>query len=359
MTMKLLKKKNCSGCGACYDVCPMQAIKMKRDYEGFLYPHIAKNLCIECGKCQTVCPMEDMKCVISDNQYLGAKTIWDNERTTSSSGGIFPILAQYILKKDGIVYGAAFQKNFVLKHQGIEDEEGLQLLKETKYVQSDMRGIYKEICREIEKGRTVLFSGTPCQCEALRKFLGIIPENLLLVSLVCYGVPSPRIWEKYVHTLEKEHQGKLKRFSFRDKRDGDCGHTVSYSIENQEYISKLNDNPYLKLYFRNYIIRPACFQCPFTTVHREFDFTIGDFWGIERVNPDFEDGMGTSIVIAHSEKAKHIFEILSKEMKYFLCEKPQIMQPRLCEPTARPQKKKLFMLLYHFLPFKIVCKLLH
>ncbi len=362
------KKETCCGCGACREICPQKAIEMRPDKEGFLYPKMNRDLCNHCGKCRGVCPTNhygfEGRCTGKDkkqadkNLYLGVQAKNKAVRYSSSSGGMFSILAQYVLSRQGIVYGAGYDGAMRVIHKGVEDERQLQQLKRTKYVQSNMEGIYGKIERELKEERWVLFSGTPCQADALMRYLNRPYERLIVVDLICYGVPSPGIWSDYVKYLERAHGGKMTDFSFRDKRNRDNGHTCSCIIGGKEYAISLYQDVYCILYFKNLMLRPSCHSCRFCTVNRKSDFTIGDFWGIEGVRPKMDDGMGTSVVIAHSKKAKNIWNEIKEEFNWFQCSREDVLQPRLIQPTGAARGRRAFMLLYKIIPlFRLAAKL--
>lgn len=350
MRRLFFKKEECCGCGACADICPVHAVHMRRDQEGFVYPHIHVSACIHCGKCEKVCPIKNQVSKECSNQYFGAKAKDENVRYGSSSGGIFPILAEYALERNGVVYGAGYDSGMRVVHQKAEDQEELERIKRTKYVQSDMAGIFLCVEQHLKEKRWVLFCGTPCQTQALRLFLEEEYERLILVDLVCYGVPSSGIWEDYVKYLERKRHGKMTDFSFRDKRACDHGHMSAYIINSREYVGALYQDPFCRMYFKNYILRPSCYSCKFCTVDRDSDLTIGDFWGIEHIRPDMDDGMGNSIVLLHTARAKKIWDQIQERMDCFECKKEDILQPRLLEPSSRPEGRTLFMALYLLLP---------
>lgn len=356
--MKLFsKKEDCCGCSACADVCQVKAIHMIRDKEGFAYPVVDSARCVRCGRCKLVCPVKNHAPGNHTNQYLGAQARRKKVRYTSSSGGVFPILAEYVLGQKGVVYGAGYNERMEVVHQKAENPKELQRLKRTKYAQSDMTNIFRDIRRQLAEKRWVLFCGTPCQAQALRLFLNREYDRLIIMDLVCYGVPSPGIWEDYVKYLERKHHGGMMDFSFRDKREHNHGHSYAYVINGREYTGSLFEDRFCRLYFKNYILRPSCHNCKFCTVDRDSDFTIGDFWGIEKVRPDIDDGMGTSLVILHTDKAKSIWEQMKQEVNWFECEKEQLLQPRLLEPAGLPKKRSLYVKLYRRLPFSVFIRL--
>lgn len=355
-----LKKEMCCGCSACVDICPEGAISMIQDREGFYYPKIENSLCNNCRKCEQVCVIK-RKIEMQKEQvplYLGVQAKNQRNRFSSSSGGIFSILAQYVIGNKGIVYGAGYGSHMKVVHQEVVDMAQLVRIKGTKYVQSEMNGVYRSIEKNLKNNKWVLFCGTSCQAQALLFFLKRDYEKLIVVDLVCYGVPSPGIWIKYVKHLEYVHNGKMSDFSFRDKRNADDGHLRSYIIDGKEHVDSLYNDFFCKMYFRNKIIRPSCHNCKFCTVDRGSDFTIGDFWGIEDVRSDMNDGMGTSMVIVHTDKAKEIWKKIREETKWFECMKEEVLQPRLLSPTVAAKNRWRFMLLYKILPFSLFVKIM-
>ena len=353
------KKEECCGCNACMEICPEGAVSMVEDREGFYYPQINKSVCSDCGKCKRVCPIKSTKVEKDENLYFGVQVKDEKIRFSSSSGGIFSILAYFVISRNGIVYGAGYDEDMKVIHQKVEDLSQLEQIKRTKYVQSDMSGIYNSIEMNLRENRWVLFCGTPCQVQALKLFLNRQYERLILVDLVCYGVPSPGVWKKYVKYLERKHGGRMTEFVFRDKRNKDDGHTLSYIIDGKEYVDSIYEDNYCRMYFKNYILRMSCFNCKFCRVYRNSDFTIGDFWGIKHIRTEFNDGMGTSLVIVHSDQARRIWNEIQKELFWFQCKKEELLQPRLLYPTNGDggMNRIIFMLLYKILPFSLAVKL--
>ncbi len=353
---QFLRKELCCGCGACAEACHTGAIRMVPDQEGFRYPRMDQTRCTDCGRCKAVCPMQDQPAADRERSYYGVQVKNEAVRVSSTSGGVFSVLAEYVLRLKGVVYGAGYGRNMEVKHRRVTEPAQLFWVKGTKYVQSNMEGIYSSVEKDLLEGRWVLYCGTPCQAHALKLFLGKSYDRLLLVDLVCYGVPSPHIWGSYVKYLERRHQGRMTDFVFRDKRNRDYGHMCSYVIGDTEYVKSIYADPYCEWFFGNYTLRPSCHECRYCTVERDSDFTLGDFWGIEHVRTDMDDGMGISLVIAHSGKAGEIWERIKQDVRWFECGKKDVLQPRLLAPVAAAGKRRLFMMLYRILPFSLFIK---
>lgn len=348
------QKESCCGCGACAAVCKKKAVHMEMDAEGFYYPNIDDKKCINCGMCLQVCPLRENEEKSIKNRFYAVRNLSEKVRERSSSGGVFSLLADYVLEKGGSVIGAGYDEDLRVVHMEIDCKENLDLIRRTKYVQSDMRNIYSVIKDRLDHGKWVLFTGTACQAEAVRYYLKQEYDKLILVDLVCYGVPSPGIWQRYITWLGHKYRGQITNFYFRDKRNKDNGHVVAWENCKGEMFYPLNDDPYCRMYFKNLMIRPSCHQCQFCQVERNSDFTIGDFWGIEKFKPELDDGMGTSLVITHTVKAEQIWEKLKKGCLSFACEKKDVLQPRLIEPTPKSQKRDLMMRLYRWVPFSFL-----
>lgn len=352
--MKLFSEKSqCCGCMACVDICPRNAVVIKTDAEGFLYPYVRQDHCVNCGRCKDVCPLPRKDAGELPGKYFAAQAKNERLREVSTSGGVFPVLAEAVLEQGGMVYGAGFDNTMRVVHQRAVSRDELEHLKRTKYVQSSTAGIFCRVQQDLKMGKQVLFIGTPCQSYALQRFLQKDYSNLLLVDLICYGVPSPGIWERYTAYLEKKHHGKLTEFQFRDKRGCDNGHTVSYRIGGKEYVEKYSNSPFVSMYFSNHMLRPSCYTCPFTTVKRSSDITIGDFWGNGKITKQMDDGMGTSLVMLRSKRGVELWESIRERFDHIECSLEEAVQPRLISPTPQPSKRRLFLLLYRRLPFGV------
>lgn len=345
MTHLLDKKELCFGCSACHDACPAGAIRMAADSEGFAYPVIDQTLCTDCGACLKVCPAQ----VVSGTDLAGgtgavgqvkayALRCNDTELLkASTSGGAFSVLAQPVLESGGLVAGAAFDDNFQVKHLLAEN---IDSFRKSKYVQSDASGIYKAVKSALGDGRKVLFSGTPCQCHALLQFLGNQPDSLTVVSLVCRGVQSPGLWKAYTEHLNKN--GTLSTYCFRDKRVQNDAHTVSYTAGGKDYAAAMNKDPFSMLYTKCLTLRPSCYTCPYTRSDLPFDITIGDFWGVEKVLPQFADGRGTSLVLVRTERGKELLEKAVQNATVIEVPLESAAQTALRTPAPKSMLRKFF-----------------
>lgn len=312
--VNIIEKHCCSGCGACYNVCPVGAISMQADDEGFLYPKVDSEKCTNCALCQNACPA--LFTEFKNEKDPECYAIWANDelREVSSSGGIFSLVANYVLEKGGYVCGAAFDENFMVKHIIISDKEDLYKLRGSKYVQSDTGEVFKEIQNLLNEEKTVLFSGCPCQVAGLKNFLAKEYDHLITMDLSCHGVPSPKVWGKYLN--EKFAGQKIKEVNFRDKElngwsCNNCAIKLSYF--------QINNDDFTKGFHSSLFLRPSCGTCKWSTLPRQGDITMADFWGIDKYNKNFDDQKGTSLVLLNNDKAKSIFRSIKDEFQ--LCER--------------------------------------
>ena len=243
-------KENCCGCGACQAVCPKKCLSMQADDEGFLYPYIEMEKCIHCGKCERVCPQKQ-KCRASEfmTTAYAAMSQNDSVREESSSGGIFSLLAEEILRQDGAVFGAAFDEQFNVCHQSAESQQTLEKLRGSKYVQSDCTSVYKIVKEKLNAKEIVLYTGTPCQIAALKQYLGKEYENLFTAEVLCHGVPSPKLWEKYLEWQRENYQSDIKSISFRKKHWGGSSSLLKYNLKILKYIQSHLGKIYMEICF--------------------------------------------------------------------------------------------------------------
>ena len=321
---------------------------MTEDKEGFLYPHIDKSVCLNCGQCEKVCPVL--------NEYSGsAKTAYacmnnnTSNRLAGSSGGVFILLAEYVIKKSGVVFGAAYDDNLNVKHICISDIEDIPLLMGSKYVQSRIDDTYKKAKEYLDTGRLVLFSGTPCQIGGIKAYLKKDYDNLILQDIVCHGVPSPLVWQKYLEYQSKIHGAEVCKKTlpnFRNKDSGWKNYSVSLHFENgEEYISVYKDDLFMKAFLRNLSLRPSCYNCHFKSVKRESDITLADFWGADKLVPEMFDDKGISLVLVNSEKGEMIFKEISSDLNYKEINRDEALKynPSAYTSSNLPKQRRAFM----------------
>ncbi len=312
-------KEKCCGCHACYSSCPMKCISMEADEEGFLYPRVDETKCIQCGLCEKVCLMQN-NCVQAPtpNAYA-AYALDDNIRLHSSSGGIFTLLAKYVINKGGVVCGAAFQKDtYSVNHIFIETVEAIKLLRTSKYVQSYIGDCYKEAKQYLDDGRIVLFTGTPCQINGLKKYLGKDYDNLLCQDIICHGVPSEKMWKKYLSYLEKRKNSKVvyqDKPCFRDKSESWTNFSMTIPLEKDTYRCVVYKDPYLRGFIHNLYLRPSCYACQSKGLSRNADITLADFWGVNKYCPEMYDEKGVSLVMIYTEKGQEIWKAIESEIE--------------------------------------------
>ncbi|MEG0577317.1 MAG: Coenzyme F420 hydrogenase/dehydrogenase, beta subunit C-terminal domain [Bacilli bacterium] len=302
-----IAKEKCNGCGACYNKCAYSAIKMEADIEGFLYPKVDNLLCIECNQCINSCPI--LSGSISANnvsEAYAAQALDTDIRLKSSSGGIFTLLSNVVLELNGIVIGAGFNDEFYLEHLIIDKKENLNILRGSKYIQSDINLAYRECQKYLESNKLVLFSGLPCQIAGLIKYLNKDYDNLYSIDFVCHGVPSPKVWKKY-KTFVENKIGSFENVSFRDKENSWEHYNLKCIGENNVRTKSLYDDEYLKIFLGDLSLRLSCYECQFKSISHISDLTLGDFWGISTVLPNYDDKIGTSMVIVQSRKGYDLF----------------------------------------------------
>lgn len=311
------KKNDCSGCTACMNVCPTSSILMQEDEEGFLYPHINEETCVNCNLCRKVCnwnkPCYDNS---REPKVLAAVLKNKSERQRSTSGGIFYAIAEWIIGKGGIVYGAAFDENLQLKHIGANSMEDVQKIRGSKYLQSQLQYVFKDVKNELELGRWCYFTGTGCQVAGLKAFLRKDYPTLITSDLVCHGVPSQKHFNEHISYMEKRYHDKVVNYQFRDYKRGE-GCEVCYFLKRKPVINRSYDiSPYLYAFMYGYINRYSCYNCRYAKVPRQGDITLADFWGIDVFLPDFDNSNGCSLVLLNTEKGGIIWKQIKEKCDY-------------------------------------------
>ena len=318
-TIESVDKKICTGCGACFNACPKGAISMVKNKEGFLYPVIDRKKCINCGICYAKCAAVSVHYNNEKNPKCYA--VWANDeiRMKSSSGGMFTLMANYVLEKGGYVCGAAWDKEFNVEHIVIHDQKDLDKLRYSKYVQSNTRKAYSETEKLLKQSKTVLFTGTPCQIAGLKAFLGKEYDQLITADVVCHGTPSQQVWQDFLNSLP--YRDKIQSVNFRPKEDGWGVFKLTFGL-NDGSIRKLErTNPYFAGFEKALFYRQSCGSCPFNHLPRQADITLGDFWGIEFYDKPLRHPKGTSCVMVNNEKGQKILEAVQSQMT-LIKEKP-------------------------------------
>lgn len=321
-------KSECCGCTACQQVCPAQCITMEPDEEGFLYPKINEANCIHCQKCERVCPIRHPALPVGKTEAFVGYAENLALRRASSSGGVFSLAAQWILSRQGAVFGAAFDEHFQVRHICVESAEELGRLRGSKYVQSSLENTYAEAKRELQNGRWVLFSGTACQVAGLKNDLGEEYERLLTVDVLCHGVPSPKIWDLYLQEQESANRSKISSVQFRDKVSGWKQYSLTSRYENGRTCSfRFPEDPYMCMFLGNIDLRPSCYDCRFKAFPRASDLTIGDCWGIDKLMPDMDDDQGTSVILVHTPKGRQLLDAIRDKLVLRNAELDQVLPP--------------------------------
>ena len=343
--MKICDTIDCTGCSACANVCPVNAIVMMQNDEGFLYPHIDESKCIKCGLCQRTCPMNGFDFKNNPSPKCFAVMANDELRKDSSSGAFFPVLAAYVINRGGVVYGAAFDENMQLRHIAAQTMDELQKLKGSKYLQSKIGDCYTQVKKFLDAGRLVLFTGTPCQCAGLVKFLPRAYENLVVADVVCHGVPSQAVFDNYLHS---EFPGqRVLNTNFRDKKDGWGNGYIITNVTDAGVRSYRDDaDSYMQAFFANISLRHSCYRCKFARMPRVSDFTMADFWGV----PDeMNDHRGTSCILLNTPRAAGVFNEIRNaftKVKEYSSGFAVRCQPHLSHSVAgHPARKDFFRLL--------------
>ncbi len=353
MSVSKKNKIDCCGCNACAEICPKHCIAMKHDEYGFLYPEVDESLCIECGACERVCPFPAYE--IDLNYPLKAFAAWANDEKAyerSSSGGAAYVISHTILSEGGVVYGCA-SDGLDIRHVRVDRLEDLPKLQGSKYVQSDVCGLFSQVRTDLKVGRKVVFIGTPCQVAGLKKFIKKVPDNLLLVDLICHGTPSQQMLREHIAHIVGDK--KINKITFRR------GNSYILDIESNGkkiWDANLWESPYKDMYLhafiKGYNSRPCCHHCTFARPERVSDITIGDFWGLGEDCPRPKDcEMGISVILPATEKGLAVTQVIKSQMT--LVERPVSEaitgNSQLHEPLGESNDSRRFMQLYPKLSF--------
>lgn len=338
----MISQDNCCGCTACENICPANAISIRPDEKGFMAPFVTED-CVKCGKCITVCAYKNrIKNGLPDRVY--AQRVYGIKkkegRRDSQSGGAFAALAEYAINRGYVVYGVRMA-GIRAVYSRVTDLPELSSLKGSKYIRAEMDGAFGLCAEDLTDGRKVLFSGTPCHIDGLKSYMiskGISTDNLVTVDLVCHGTPSPRVFGAYIGWLS-ERLGEIKSFNFRLKRWGGWHlHLESFTTGRKRYHS----SNFVNIFYSHKCLGESCYTCPYATTSRIADITIGDFWGIEKIDPKYDDGNGISLVITNSSKGQSFFHEIAGKIELREYRMEDSIQPNLLHPTEKPADTEAF-----------------
>ena len=315
--LEFIEKDRCVGCGSCSAACPKQIIRMVCDEYGFSYPQVDKESCVECGLCRESCPVINQQ---KNEKGIGVSTFAirnkDSEvRKNSSSGGAFSVLCSEVLKAGGIVYGVAMDDSLQVSHIMVDNMSDLCKLRGSKYIQSLAGDVYAQIKKQLDAGIMVYFSGTACQVEGLYCYLGERPENLITQDLICHGVSSKLVFDRYIQYRESVSKKKVKSISFRNKEKSWKHYSVKIQFQDGTYYSKRHSkDEFMRVYLSNYALRPSCYHCDFKGKDRMSDITLADLWGAQAIVPELDDDKGLSWVICHTAKGRELLNRVNEKV---------------------------------------------
>lgn len=336
-------KAECCGCGACSAVCPKKAIEMKRDPQGFLYPEINQELCIDCGLCRKVCIFkENFKTAEEKQEYYAIRAKDEDVVRSSSSGGFFTLMAEEIFARGGIVYGVAYDENFRVVHQRAEDMAQAEAFRTSKYVQSDNTQLFDSVSRDLEEGKTVLVTGTPCQIAGITAALKSGKKDtsrLYTCDNICHGVTSPRVFDDYMQSLNRYiPQGDpVASVNMRAKKQPSSKTVLEVRTRSGKTLECIKDYSYYRLYFSRNPVRPSCFACKFTSYNRAGDLSAADFWNSSESSFDFDTSWGINEVLVNTDKGRELFAAVCKNAYYKAVTAQQAWQPHLEYTTQKPE----------------------
>ena len=340
---KIESPQDCCGCTACASICTHEAITLEADVLGFLYPKVEESKCVECGLCEKVCQFgenyDHSLNLPKPIAFVGRhKDI--NEVMKSRSGAAFVVISDYILERGGVVYGCGYKDHFRVAHKRAINKEERDEFRGSKYVQSDLTGVFKQVEADLKNGLTVLFSGTPCQTAGLNAYVGKkLREHLFLLDIACHGVPSPYVWRDYLAYLEKKHGAKICYVNFRDKEKyGWSAHKESFKFENGG--GKFS---FSYVFYQHIMFRKSCGNCHYTNLQRPSDITIADYWRWQRTDSKLnEDNKGVSLILCNTEKGKLLFEVVKEKMDIVPADLENVIQTAFLHPHEQSPYRDAF-----------------
>ena len=349
MFLENQRPENCCGCFACSNICNFSAITMKQNKQGFYYPKVDTEKCRDCGMCQKVCPMQDNYVGQSADPVIYAARNPDQKvLQTSSSGGMFTLLAKWVLEQNGVIYGVTFDERFSVRHMRAETEEAAWKFRTSKYVESDITEVYAHIVDDLKQGRTVLLTGTPCQVAGVSKYLKarrVNTEKLYTCDNICHGVPSRKVWEDYLDILRKKYiagDDEITAINMRSKKISWREQTFDVQLKKGNIDKVVKDFAFNKVFQSLYANRSSCFNCHYTSYKRPGDFTIGDFWTSEKAGLSFDTESGVSVIFANTEKAQMLLDELKNRGDFQKVSAKDCWQPHLEYAAKAPSGRQKF-----------------
>lgn len=342
---------SCFGCTACQSICPNSSIVMRENAEGYLFPEINYDTCLQCGLCKNVCPAINL--YNNEKEWIDVIALQHKDlavRKNSASGGAFTAISDLIIEEKGVVYGVVYNGNFVAEHIRAETKEIRDKMRGSKYVQSNLSGIFTQVKNDLVGKRKVLFVGTSCEVDGLLRYLkakSINTDSLFTIEIICHGAPSPKIWQEHLAYLSKKRGKKIVGYINRSKVKGWHEHNeeIEYDDGTKEWKTKSSQN-FKDLFYKNLILKESCYQCPYAGKLNCADFAIGDFWGCEKIKPEIDDNKGTSILIVNSEKGKNLMERAQEAIFCWSIADQKTLEYNHNRPSKRPNNRECFWLDY-------------
>ena len=356
--IKNINPSQCCGCTACASICTHEAITMQPDVLGFLYPVVDESKCTNCGLCDKVCAFHsgyNKELNLPEPLAFAARHKDMNQIAASQSGAAFAVLSDWILEQNGVIYGVGYEGHFRVAHKKAVTKEQRDEFRGSKYVQSDLNTVFKQVKKDLKDGLIVMFSGTPCQTAGLTSFVGkALRENLFVMDIVCHGVPAPYVWKDYLDYLERKEGGIITGVNFRDKKlKGWRSHVETFNFDNNTIA-----HTYTYTFYNHIMLRHSCGECPYTNLKRPSDVTVADFWGIEKTPAAYlgEDNKGCSLMLINTEKGKAWFDQIKDRMNVHQVSTKECLQPNLQQPSQMHPKRDEFENYYQSYGFEKTMK---
>ncbi|WP_197052628.1 Coenzyme F420 hydrogenase/dehydrogenase, beta subunit C-terminal domain [Eubacterium sp. ER2] len=359
-----MREDECCGCTACKSICPKNAITLQPNREGFLYPQVNTEICVDCSQCVKVCDFQHRDTetkTFGDYPHVLAVRHRNKEVVEcSTSGGAFTGISDFVLNRNGVVYGATIDNDFVVKHIRAVSESDRNKLRGSKYVQSDLGGSFGSVKRDLDNGIEVLFTGTPCQCAGVKSYLERTKtsmDKLIICDFVCHGTPSPRLWKEHVASLQRRYKKKIEYYQFRPKVNGWRNHTEAVVLKDGKKVYKpAFIQKHKQIFYSHLALRKSCYNCKYTSIFRDTELTIADCWGIEKKVPEWNDDRGVSLVLINNKKGEKIFDSIKDNFEYRQIDIKDFMQPQLQHPANKPKQREEFWNEYYQHGYKFIVK---